>query len=298
MMRCAALVVALVAALPGPARAATVFHSPLNDGVEGPGVVIPETSTPVAINVWLRPTPASPVASAPGERCAGTADPNSAGDEICMWDIHIVGTGALVFDSFVPAAGVVAAIDSSGADPLLRANGGDPTDPNAPPGAEPVGVLNVAAPPGGGGQVQVTGNVWVSTLLSAESVDGTPGGAPLGAVADADGDGLPDGGDNCPFVANADQTASAQSGFESVGCACLCGDVNLDCVIDSSDALEIQLAAGFAPPQFLFDADHCDINADGLCNSADALEIALFVGFAPPQLAFGPTNCPFNQALP
>jgi len=293
-----ALTLSLVVALPCAGRAATVFHSPLNDGVEGSSVTIPETSTPVAINVWLRPTPPSPVASAAGQRCAGTADPNTAGDEICMWDVHIVGTGDLVFDGFTPAAGVIAAIDSGGSDPILRANGGDPVDPNAPPGAQPIGVLNVSAPPGGTGEVQVTGNLWVSTLLAAAPVDGTPGGAPLGAVpeSDADGDGVPDASDNCPYVANAGQAASTQSGFEAIGCACLCGDVNLDCTIDSGDALEIKLAAGFAPPQVTYDPDHCDVNGDGGCNSADALEILLFSGSAPPQLDFSPTNCAFNQA--
>jgi len=115
---------------------------------------------------------------------------------------------------------------------------------------------------------------------------------------DDDADGVPNASDNCRYVANGDQAASAQEGFEDVGCECLCGDVNRNCGIDSSDALEIVLDAGFAPPQVTFDEDHCDVNGDSACNSSDALEILLFSGFAPPQLDFSATNCAFNQGLP
>ena len=114
--------------------------------------------------------------------------------------------------------------------------------------------------------------------------------------SDLDMDGISDGLDTCPFVANPEQQTSTQAGFEAIGCACLCGDVNLDCAINGADAIEIQRSAAFEAPQLLFDPDHCDVNADGTCNAADALEIQLFSAFAPPQLAFSPTNCPFNQA--
>ncbi len=297
----ASLLAALSAALSGPgaASAATVFHSPLNDGAQGPSVAIPATSTPVVINLWVRPTQASPATtSPPAERCAGSVDPNSAGDELCMWDVHLVGTQDLVFVSFVAASGVVAQLDTGGSDPIVRANGGDPVDPNAPPVPEPVGVLTVSAPPGGAGEVQVTGNLWVNTLLAALPVDGSPGGLPLGAVGDADGDGVPDAADNCPYVSNAGQQASAQEGFEAIGCACLCGDVNTDCKIDANDALEIILFSGFAPQATSFDPDHCDVNGDGICDSNDGLEIILFSGFAPAASSFSATNCAFNQGLP
>ena len=295
----AALALLLSSTLATSAAAVTVFHSPANDGGEGATVPIPDTDTPVAINIWVRPTPGSPVSAGPA-RCSG--DPNSPGDDVCMWDVHVKGTDQVVFDSFVGAAGVVGHIDNTGPDPILRVNGGEAVDPNVPAEEEAVGVLTVRVGAGGVGEVQVIGNQWVNTQLAVVSVSGTPGGQPLGAVGaaapDADGDGVPDAGDNCPFVINTDQTASTQAGFESVGCACLCGDVNLDCGINSGDALEIQLSVGFAPPQVAFDEAHCDVNGDGTCNSGDALEIKLFAGFAAPQLAFSPTNCAFNQALP
>jgi len=105
---------------------------------------------------------------------------------------------------------------------------------------------------------------------------------------DSDGDGVADFADNCPAIPNPLQTVNDQGATQmakpdGVACACLCGDVNGDCVINSSDALEIMLFSGFAPPATSFDVDYCDVNRDGACDSSDALELARWSGFAPPQ---------------
>lgn len=307
----------LLLAAPFAADAATVYHSPQDDGVEGATVLIPDTGVPVAIKLWVRPTPAVPVASPLVDYCAGTADPNTAGDEVCMWDVHVVGTGEIVFDSFTPAAGVVSNVDSGAADPILRANGGDPADPNSALQPEPIGVLMVSAPAGGTGEVQVTGNLYVTTLLAALPVDGTPGGQPLGLVdIDSDGDGVPDGADNCPSVANAGQAASAQDGLVGFGCACLCGDVNSSCTVSGVDAQDIQLQMlanlggqsgcyqlgspddqGLCGTPQTHEVRGCDANGSGSCSGSDAQVIqhslAAISGTPtyPLPSGYAPTNC-------
>ena len=104
---------------------------------------------------------------------------------------------------------------------------------------------------------------------------------------------MPDPFDNCTAVANPGQEVNTQlPGFDSspVGraCACLCGDVNRDCVIDATDALEIKLDAGFAPAQLLWDPVYCDINRDGNCDVIDALTIQTWSGFMGAALDFTP----------
>ncbi len=204
-----------------------------------------------------------------------------------MWDVHCVGSGDVVFEGFTPAAGVVAQVDSGGADPRLRANGGDPVHPNTPPGPEPIGVLSVSAPPGGTGQVQVTGNLWVSTLLAALPVDGSPGGEPLAGVEgpDSDGDGEPDATDVCPNAANALQETSVQDGLFGIGCACLCGDVNNSCTVTVSDVDAIQSEilpklgaqagctdddSGLCGSPPITEVRGCDASASGSCGVFDA----------------------------
>jgi hypothetical protein len=81
-------------------------------------------------------------------------------------------------------------------------------------------------------------------------------------VADRDSDGVPDGADNCPFTANADQLDSDDNGR---GDACECGDQNGDGTVDVLDLVAINLAI-FNP---ILVTPLCDANGDGDCNVAD-----------------------------
>ncbi len=142
---------------------------------------------------------------------------------------------------------------------------------------------------------------------SAEHAGWSPGDLDaLHTLLDADEDGLADDVDNCPGVPNGaaeplgsptwgNQAASAQ--YPGVGCACLCGDPNRDCVINVGDAPEAQ-RAGLVPPlpplSPLFDLDFCDLNSDGLCNVGDSPEMqraGLFPSLPPLSPNFDVTGC-------
>lgn len=315
------LVLFLSSTLALSAATVTVFHSPGNDGGEGTTVAIPDNGTPVTINIWLRP-PGS--ISAGPTRCSG--DPNSTGFDVCMWDLHVLGTNEVVFEDFVGAPGVVGHIDNTGPDPILRVNGGEAEDPNAPAVVESVGVLTVSAA-GGSGEVRVIGNQWLDThqVLVTIAPDSTPGGQPLGLVGadpDTDGDTLPDSIDNCLLVANASQAASVQPGLTGIACACLCGDVNNSCTVSSVDVQDIrvqilpnlgagncyqigspddQATCGASPQR---EVRGCDVNASASCSGVDSQVIQLDLpGIAggavyPLSNGFDPENCAQNTPDP
>jgi hypothetical protein len=319
-MKIVATAIALLIAAAPSAHAVTVYHSPANNGVEGSTVTIPDDNTHVAINIWVRPTPGSPV-SAGSARCSG--DPNSPGDDMCAWDVHLIGTSDVEFHSFAAASGAFGLIDQTGPDPVLRVNGGS-SDPNGDAAAEAAGVLMVSAPPAGSGVVDVTGKTWVNTFLVELSVDGSAGDLPLGEVVeggivDTDGDGEPDSTDNCVLVANASQGASVQDGLIGVGCACLCGDVNNSCTISGVDVQDIQTQilpnlglqsgcyqVGLPDDQAICGASParevrgCDVNASATCSGVDAQvlqsDLPGIVGTPTYPLANGydPTNCAQN----
>ena len=131
-------------------------------------------------------------------------------------------------------------------------------------------------------------------------------------LTDADGDGVEDAIDNCPLVPNGPGEAlgpptwgnqAASSQFAAVGCACLCGDPNRDCVINIGDAPEAQRAGLFpplSPLSPLFDIDFCDLNGDGSCNVGDAPDMqrtGLFPPLPPLSPGFDVTGCPGYQGL-
>ncbi len=121
---------------------------------------------------------------------------------------------------------------------------------------------------------------------------------------DGDGDGVAAADDNCRFVVNPDQTASAQ--FTDVGCACLCGDPNRDCVTNVIDASIAQIAGlpsqpphpvlpdnpPLPPSVTTFDRAFCDVNADGVCNVIDSTIMQTVV------LQTQPVGGPFNNPPP
>lgn len=83
---------------------------------------------------------------------------------------------------------------------------------------------------------------------SFNSKDPACDGAPsFDDEGDNDRDGISDISDVCPKVADPGQEESTQTRLPGIGCACFCGDVTRDCILNTSDALEIQLFAGFGP---------------------------------------------------
>lgn len=94
-------------------------------------------------------------------------------------------------------------------------------------------------------------------------------------TADADGDGIPDLSDNCPYVANADQDDVGGLVFgviDGVGDACQCGDVNSSGTVDNTDAVLITRYVASLPPG-VDDLAKCDVTGDGQCNELDAEQI-------------------------
>jgi hypothetical protein len=86
------------------------------------------------------------------------------------------------------------------------------------------------------------------------------------AVGDADGDGILDGDDNCPFVPNNSQTNSDQ---QPAGDACQCGDVNNDFIVDGLDA---QIARENLVGHALsgsFDPERCNVIGNSDCGVDD-----------------------------
>ena len=106
---------------------------------------------------------------------------------------------------------------------------------------------------------------------------------------DSDGDGLGDICDVCPFFAGSDQLLGTK--FPEIGCACICGDVNHDCMITFDDAQEIQVSLNGSPAVTHFDVDFCDVDADGQCTHSDADEIANYVVDLEPIVGFSNTSC-------
>ena len=106
------------------------------------------------------------------------------------------------------------------------------------------------------------------------------------SALDTDEDGVPDAGDNCPWVPNGpneptgpptwgNQADSLQ--FPGQGCACLCGDPERSCAVNIVDSVVASIAGlPTQPPPpavpdnpplplstIFFDEAFCDINADG-----------------------------------
>jgi len=95
--------------------------------------------------------------------------------------------------------------------------------------------------------------------------------------ADADGDGVGDGADNCPFAANADQAdrggVGAGSPPDGVGDACQCGDVNGDGLVTLADAAAVQRSLLQPPTATLAVPALCDVDGNLACTLADAVRL-------------------------
>jgi hypothetical protein len=93
------------------------------------------------------------------------------------------------------------------------------------------------------------------------------------AVADRDGDGVPDASDNCPFLANPAQT---DTNANRRGNACECGDQNGDGRVDVLDLVAINVAI-FNPS---LRTPLCDANNDDNCSVNDIVAANLEI-FSP-----------------
>lgn len=94
------------------------------------------------------------------------------------------------------------------------------------------------------------------------------------AGPDVDADGVANAGDNCPFVANADQADAGGVGAGSTangwGDACECGDVNGDGLVTIGDATMIQRSLLSPPTATMTRPALCDVGGSPVCSIADS----------------------------
>ncbi len=275
---------------------AEIYQDPTGAGTTMGGVAgIPLDSSDVVLNVFWD---AGDVVSVMGvcesgggnESCGGSIEIRSDCDNMTV----IEGTGGLdvVLNQIDNTRAKLNWLDALTPDTAAKALAIVTVNTTVPCSVEIDG-MNVAA--------DGSGETIPTTLVASSS------------LGDADGDGVLDGDDNCPQVPNGagealgaptwgDQAESLQ--FPGVGCACVCGDPNRDCIVNVIDATIAQ-TAGLptqpphpAPPDnpplppsiTFFDRAFCDINADGACNLVDS-PITATIGL-PTQPVGGPFNNP------
>jgi len=111
---------------------------------------------------------------------------------------------------------------------------------------------------------------------------------------DADGDGVTDAKDNCPFTFNPDQKDTGGIGFASppdgIGDACQCGDVNGDGFVTAVDAVEIERSLLIPPTAVLAQPDHCVVGGGGTCTAIDAVIVD--------RALLAPPTATIHQACP
>lgn len=97
-------------------------------------------------------------------------------------------------------------------------------------------------------------------------------------AGDADGDGVADANDNCPYATNASQRDTGGLGASSppdgTGDACQCGDVTGDGRVTSSDEAAIAQAVRQAPAAKLAKPELCDVGDSLGCSAADSAIVA------------------------
>lgn len=117
----------------------------------------------------------------------------------------------------------------------------------------------------------------------------------VGSIVDADGDGVGDNNDNCPFMANADQADAggigAASGPDGIGNACQCGDVSGDGKVTTGDAVIISRSLLSPPTATQAHPELCDVNGNGTCTIADVV-ISRRAQLVPPTASIGQTCAP------
>lgn len=90
---------------------------------------------------------------------------------------------------------------------------------------------------------------------------------------DADGDGVADGNDNCPYQANPSQSDVGGVGAgvpaDGIGDACQCGDVTGDGKVTPSDTGMLQRALLIPPAAAMTRPDLCNVGGSTGCTISD-----------------------------
>ncbi len=197
-----------------------------------------------------------------GPTLSGTACLDGDGDEVCYWQVRVLGSGGVTFPASAvdPAGGDVTWNGPSSVE--ILANGGTPTTGGQ---RGSVALFDLTATTGAsGGQIHVEGR-WLDASLQRQSALRALVGSVPGCTDDRDGDGVCDADDSCPFV---DDPAQADGDGDGRGDACECGDEDGSGALNVGDILAINscLFAGGC-------TDRCDANGDGSCNISDILKV-------------------------
>jgi hypothetical protein len=159
---------------------------------------------------------------------------------------------------------------------------------------------NVDIAPGATGDHPLTVSGVVLGDTSGQQIAGATGNdgtITVGAAGDADGDGVPDASDNCPYTPNADQldTGGVGSGSppDGIGNVCQCGDVNGNGEVTVGDSV-IVLRANLTPPTATMQKPElCDVGGTSACSVGDSV-IILRANLTPPTATVlqrcGPAN--------
>jgi len=179
------------------------------------------------------------------------------------------GVFAPLFDG--GAANVASGLDLDGLDQLPNGNLLLSFDTSGSLGGvsfDDEDVLEWTGPAPGAWEMAYDGSLvdadWSAADLDAVSAQPT---------ADDDGDGHPNGSDNCPLVANPGQEDVGGVGVaappDGIGDACQCGDVNGDGKVTTGDAALIQRATLIPPTATMPQPEFCDVGGSAGCNVSD-----------------------------
>jgi hypothetical protein len=142
----------------------------------------------------------------------------------------------------------------------------------------------------------VLGDTSGQQIVGATGSNGTITVVPAG---DADGDGVPDASDNCPYTPNADQkdTGGIGSGSapDGIGDVCQCGDVNGNGQVTLADSVIILRSLLTPPTATLQNPQLCDVGGSAGCTLADSV-IILRANLSPPTATISQQCAPAKPA--
>ena len=269
----AAILAGLLLLGPRAARGFEVFQDPTNTG-SNPGAPLVVSGT-TALNLFIHQ---DGVAADPNVACSGTA---GAGDEFCGWDLHIVSSGGITLDDFLPEPGTDIVFNRTSGE--LRSNGGDPLLGQV--GTHRIGTLTVSPGAGGGavGSVDVVGNLYVTSFLQTAPIPSTTLGTTNVCVdkgGNSDGDILWDDQDPCKFFTNT--LPLVINGFSGIPDECLCGDFDGDGFHSATDAAAVNDCAAFISFTCVSERDEVAPPIDGFYSATDADLINRVAAFIDP----------------